>query len=71
MHSSDADDDYDEPAKTGNTAQQRRAETERAEHAKAADVAVSNGAPAQRPRRAAAAAANEAMDDMDRRGELV
>ena len=42
---------------------------ERAGHANAAGMA--NGTPAQRPRCAAAAAANAAMDDMDRCGALV
>jgi len=50
--SSDADDDYEEPAPTATRAQQKRVEAENAEHARAADVAVANGAPARRPVRA-------------------
>ena len=41
------------------------------EHTRAANAAVTSGAPEQRPRRAAAAAANEAMDELEQRGELV
>ena len=68
--SSDADDDYEEPAPKETRAQRTRAAAERAEHARAADVAVANGVPAQRPSRAAAAAANAAMNTLDARGEL-
>jgi hypothetical protein len=69
--SSDADDDYEEPAPTATRAQQKRVEAENAEHARAADVAVANGAPARRPVRGAAAAANARMDALDELGELV
>ena len=69
--SSDADDDYEEPAPTWRSAKQKREQAESAEHARAAYVAVTNGAPARRPSRAAAAAANAAMDELDQRGELV
>ena len=48
-------------------AQQKRMEAELDEHARAADVAVAAGAPEQRPRRAAYARANEAMDAMEQR----
>jgi hypothetical protein len=41
--SSDADDDYVEPAPKQARAQRTRAEAERAEHARAADVAVASG----------------------------
>ena len=68
--SSDADDDYEEPAPKDKRAERKRAETESAEHARAADLAVANGAPARRPQRAAAAAANAEMDAMEERGEL-
>ena len=37
---------------------------------RAADMVVAAGAPEQRPRRAAAAAANAAMDVLEQRGEL-
>ena len=67
---SDADDDFEEPQPRGTAQQRARAEQERAEHARAADVAIANGAVARRPLRAAAAAANEEMAAMDARGEL-
>ena len=66
--SSDADDDYEEPAPRS---QRKRVEAENAEHARAADLAVANGAPARRPVRPAAAAANAQMDALHERGELV
>ena len=67
---SDADDDFDEPEPPGRDAQRRRAAAERNEHNRAADVAVEAGALEQRPRRAANAAANAAMDALEQRGEL-
>jgi hypothetical protein len=67
---SDADDDYEEPEPKGAKAQRKRAEAEKAEHHRAADAAVANGAPARRPSRAAAAAANEKMDALEERGQL-
>jgi hypothetical protein len=69
--SPDADDDYEEPAPKETRAQQTRAAAESAEHDRAADAAVANGAPAQRPSRAAATAANAAMDALEVCGELV
>ena len=60
--SPDADDDFDEPEPPGRDAQRRRMAAERDEHNRAADVAVAAGALEQRPRRAAATAANAAMD---------
>jgi hypothetical protein len=68
--SSDADDDFEEPEPEGSDAQRARAQAERAEHGRAADTAVATGVPEQRPRRAAAAAANERMDAMEARGEM-
>ena len=67
--SSDAEDDFDEPATTAQSAQQC-AETE---HARTADVAVANGVPALRPSRTAATAANVRMNvnDMQARSELI
>ena len=47
-----------------------RAAAECDEHNLAADRAVAPGVPEQRPRRAAAAAANTAMDVLEQRGEL-
>ena len=58
------------PAPQGQQALRERAAAERAEHARAADVAVADGAPERRPRRAAAAAANAAMDALEQRSEL-
>ena len=69
--SSDADDDFEEPEPQVRDAQRRRAADERNEHTRAADMAVAAGAPEQRPQRAAAAAANAAMDALEQRGELV
>ena len=69
--SSDADDDFEEPAPTARDALRRHAAAERAEHDRAADLAARDGAPEQRPRRAAAAAANEKMDALEKRGELI
>ena len=70
--SSDADDDFDvddpgfeEPVARGRT------DRVAAENKRAADAAHALGVPAQRPSRAAAAAANQAMDAMHERGELV
>ena len=51
-------------------AQRKRTEAEKAEHPRAADAAVANGAPARRPPRAAAAAANARMDALEERGQL-
>ena len=68
--SSDADDDFEEPAPTEREALRLHAAAERAEHDRAANLAVRDGAPEQRPRRAAAAAANEKMDELEQRGEL-
>ena len=68
--SPDADDDFDEPEPPGRDAQRRRMAAERDEHNRAADVAVAAGALEQRPRRAAATAANAAMDVLEQRGEL-
>ena len=65
--SSDADDDYEEADPPGQTQTQRTMQ-ERAEHARAAGMALEHGA---RPSRAAAAAANAAMDAMHQRGELI
>ena len=65
-----ADDDFDEPEPPGRDAQRRRATAERDEHNRAADTAVAAGVAEQRPRRAAAAAANAAMDVLAKRGEL-
>ena len=48
----------------------RRGFSGRNEHNLAADRAVAAGATEQRPRRAAAAAANAAMDALEQRGEL-
>jgi hypothetical protein len=67
---SDADDDYEEPAPKEKRGQRKCADAESAEHDRAADVAVANSVPARRPFRAAAAAANAAMDVLDERGEL-
>ena len=67
---SDADDDFEEPAPKGPRSKKARAEAERAEHIRAADAAVANGAPAQRPSRNAAVAANTAMDALHKCGEL-
>ena len=66
-----SDDDFEEQAPQGAAQQRARAERERAEHTRAADMAVANGAPERRPARAAAAAANAAMDDLHARGQLV
>jgi len=44
---------------------------EGAEHRGAADTAGALGVPAQRPTRAAAAAANQAMDALHARGDLI
>ena len=44
---------------------------EGAEHGRAADAAGQLGVPARRPPRAAATAANAAMDALDQRGKLV
>ena len=59
---SDAEDDFSE---------ELTAEREGAEHGRAADAAGQLGVPASRPPRAAAIAANVAMDALDQRGELV
>ena len=67
---SDADDDFEEPAPKGPRSKKARAEAERAEHIRAADAAVAIGAPAQRPSRNAAVAANTAMDALHKCGEL-
>ena len=67
---SDADDNYEEPEPRGRDAQRARAEVERAEYSRAADMAVAAGVPQRRPARQAAAAANAAMDAMAGRGEL-
>jgi len=58
---SDAEDDFAEELTT---------QRESAEHSRAADAAGQLGVPARRPPRAAAAAANAAMDVLDQRGEL-
>ena len=59
---SDAEDNFAEEL----TAQRE----EGAEHGRAADAAGQLGVPARRPPRAAATAANAAMDALDERGEL-
>ena len=66
----DADADFEEPEPQGHDAQRTRAAAERDEHVRAADLAVAAGIPEQRPRRAAAARANAAMDALEQRGEL-
>ena len=69
--SSDADDDYEEPAPPrGSAAERARTRNERAEHERAADLAIAAGVPARRPTRKAAEAANQHMDEMHARGEL-
>ena len=69
--SSDVDDDYEEPpARRGAAAGNAYAQHERAEHTRAADLAVEAGVPARRPRREAAAATNRRMDELHARGEL-
>ena len=67
---SDAEDDF-EPAPRTEAEQRTHSEHQRVEHARAAEVAIRNGAPERRPMRSAAATANAAMDAMHRRGELV
>ena len=66
--SSDAEDDFDPTYDETPTQSRTRVE---AEHRLAADAAGGLGVPAQRPARAAAAAANQAMDVLHTRGELV
>ena len=68
--SSDADDDFEEPEPVDVREQYKRKQTETSDHAHAADAAIANGALERRPVRAAAAAANAAMDLMETRGEL-
>jgi hypothetical protein len=68
---SDADDDFEEPEPKGAQAQRKHHEAEKAEHKRAADIAVANGATERRPSRAAAVAANAAMDMLQQRGALV
>ena len=58
---SDAEDDF---------AEELTAQREGAEHGRAADAAGQLGVPARRPPRAAATAANAAMDALEQRGEL-
>ena len=53
------------------TPAQARKSVEADEHRLAADAAGALGVPAQRPARAAAAAANQAMEALHARGELV
>ena len=68
--SSDADDDFEEPEPVDVREQYKRKQIETSDHAHAADAAIANGALERRPVRAAAAAANAAMDLMETRGEL-
>ena len=71
--SSDVDDDYEEPPAPRGVAVERaeqRAAAERAEHTRAADLAIAAGVPARRPTRKAAEATNKRMDELHARGEL-
>ena len=67
--SSDAEDDFEDVAFEETPSQARR--RVEAEHRVAADAAGGLGVPTQRPTRAAATAANQAMDALHERGDLV